>query len=290
MNFTITTKLPANRGKRPIHLWTMNQLLGQLGVGKIKTHDSGRVIIPHAKARDERFLWDRYEEAKLCHRRLIARHHPDRGGCTKHAAEINSIWGTLKERFASRGISVAALLLVILTGCGTTPPEAIMPPMTAAKAPVVRTLLSAPQVMQGTATLSAANNPGAVDIYSSADLANWEYEGTLPETNSVMSVDAGQSQAFYRGQVSGISMNVLWHASGDTNVAGYLIYTGPASGQYTESYNVGLVTNAQIFIGSSNVAPVIYLTATSYNAAGWQSSYAPEISLTPTVPVLNLQP
>lgn len=249
-------------------------------------------MIPHAKSHDERFLWERYDEAKQCHRKLICQHHPDRGGCTQRAAEINSIWRVLKERFAVRGIAMAVCLM-ILTGCQTSLPVSIMPPGTtavlASKTQGIKNLV-APILPMTTGVLSALPNPGSVDIYSSVDLSTWEYLDTLPYTNSSMSVDMSQSQVFYRGQVSGISLNVFWDYSSDTNVTGYFIYTGSAPNQFTCKYDVGLVTNAEIFVQSSNVAAVIYLAATSYNSAGWESDFSPVISMTPSVPVLNIEP
>jgi hypothetical protein len=83
-----------------------------------------------------------------------------------------------------------------------------------------------------------------------------------------------------------ISLNVAWIASSDTNVAGYKIYYGTVSGQYTNVIVAGNVTSTSI----SGIKPgnTYYFAATSYNAAGWESSYSPEISY--TVPVINLPP
>ena len=79
------------------------------------------------------------------------------------------------------------------------------------------------------------------------------------------------------------SLNVMWIASSDTNVAGYKIYYGTVSRQYTNVIVAGNVTSTSISgIVSGNT---YYFAATSYNAAGWESSYSPEISY--TVPVVN---
>src|SRR5271168_4602220 len=78
-----------------------------------------------------------------------------------------------------------------------------------------------------------------------------------------------------------ISLNVAWIATPDTNVAGYKVYYGTASRQYTNVIVAGNVTNISI----SGIEPgtAYYFAATSYDAAGWESYYSPEISF--TVPV-----
>ena len=80
-----------------------------------------------------------------------------------------------------------------------------------------------------------------------------------------------------------ISLNVMWNATPDTNVAGYKVYYGTVSRQYTNAIVAGNATNCSI----SGVEPgnTYYIAATSYNAAGWESDYSPEISF--TVPVVN---
>jgi hypothetical protein len=80
-----------------------------------------------------------------------------------------------------------------------------------------------------------------------------------------------------------ISLQVMWNASSDTNVAGYKVYYGTVSGQYTNVIVAGNVTSTPI----SGIEPgnTYYFAATSYNAAGWESGYSPEISY--TVPVIN---
>ncbi|HXA45603.1 MAG TPA: fibronectin type III domain-containing protein [Candidatus Angelobacter sp.] len=80
-----------------------------------------------------------------------------------------------------------------------------------------------------------------------------------------------------------ISLNVMWIASSDTNVVGYKIYYGTVSRQYTNVIVAGNVTS--ISISGIELGNTYYFAATSYNAAGWESSYSPEISY--TVPVVN---
>jgi len=80
-----------------------------------------------------------------------------------------------------------------------------------------------------------------------------------------------------------INLNVVWSASSDTNVVGYKIYYSTVSEQYTNVIVAGNVTSISI----PGIVPgnTYYFAATSYNAAGWESAYSPEISY--TVPVAN---
>ena len=69
---------------------------------------------------------------------------------------------------------------------------------------------------------------------------------------------------------------VAWNPSPDAAVIGYRVYQGGASGVYTNSSDVGDVTNATI----SNLTPgVTYFTAvTAYDGTGLESFYSTEIS------------
>jgi hypothetical protein len=80
-----------------------------------------------------------------------------------------------------------------------------------------------------------------------------------------------------------ISLEVTWNASSDTNVAGYKVYYGTVSQQYTNVVVAGNLTNA--LISGIKSGKTYYFAATSYNAAGWESSYSPEISY--IAPVVN---
>jgi hypothetical protein len=67
-----------------------------------------------------------------------------------------------------------------------------------------------------------------------------------------------------------------WNASLDPTVVGYYLYYGTTSGVYTNKTDVGTNT---VFTASGLVAgSTYYFTATSYTAAGTESSYVPEVS------------
>jgi Fibronectin type III domain len=79
------------------------------------------------------------------------------------------------------------------------------------------------------------------------------------------------------------TLTVMWNKSTDTNVQGYKLYYGTTSQQYTNSIVAGNVTNAL----AAGITPGVtyYFAVTSYDAAGWESSYSPEISY--TVPLIS---
>jgi hypothetical protein len=74
------------------------------------------------------------------------------------------------------------------------------------------------------------------------------------------------------------TVNVMWNAIANTNIAGYKLYYGTVSQQYTNAIVAGNVTNTSI----SGILPgtTYYFAATSYNAAGWESAYSLEIAYT----------
>lgn len=70
------------------------------------------------------------------------------------------------------------------------------------------------------------------------------------------------------------SVTLSWDATGDSNVAGYKVYYGVASGIYTHCIDVGNVITATI----SGLAPdtTYYFAATTYDTFGNESDYSNE--------------
>jgi regulation of enolase protein 1 (concanavalin A-like superfamily) len=71
-----------------------------------------------------------------------------------------------------------------------------------------------------------------------------------------------------------------WNASTSGGVAGYKVYQGTSSGNYTSSINAGNATQAT----ASNLVSgtTYYFAVTAYTGAGAESAYSTEISYTPT--------
>lgn len=72
------------------------------------------------------------------------------------------------------------------------------------------------------------------------------------------------------------SVALDWTASTSTNAAGYDVYFGTTSGNYTNKVNVGNTTSVTI----SNLVPGVtyYFAATAYDANGNESTFSGEIS------------
>ena len=93
-------------------------------------------------------------------------------------------------------------------------------------------------------------------------------------------------QTFGANGAAGQSVTLTWSPSTDSNVAGYKIYYGVASGIYTNSINVGNATNATISGLAAGVT--YYFAATTYDTFGQESGYSNEALY--TVPIgLNIR-
>jgi len=94
-----------------------------------------------------------------------------------------------------------------------------------------------------------------------------------------------QLSAFATGSVT-----LAWNASTDPSVAGYNIYYGGTSGNYTNEICAGNATNATI--SGLVQGTTYYFAATSYASSGMESSFSSEVSyLVPmNVPIVNQPP
>lgn len=86
--------------------------------------------------------------------------------------------------------------------------------------------------------------------------------------------------------LAAVSVSLAWNPSSDANVAGYKIYYGLTSRNYTSSVNVGNVSKATI--GGLQQNTTYYFAATTYDSAGNESDFSNEASyssnVTPAVP------
>jgi hypothetical protein len=85
----------------------------------------------------------------------------------------------------------------------------------------------------------------------------------------------------------GQSVTLAWTASTDTNVAGYNLYYGGASGDYTSEVSCGSATTATV----SGLMPgaTYYFAVTSYSFLGVESVFSAEVSYTVPGPPAGLQ-
>ena len=74
----------------------------------------------------------------------------------------------------------------------------------------------------------------------------------------------------------GQSVTLAWNATSESNVAGYAIYYGNTSGNYSTRIDTGTQTTATI--AGLKEGQTNYFTVTAYNAAGVESSPAGELA------------
>lgn len=74
---------------------------------------------------------------------------------------------------------------------------------------------------------------------------------------------------------AGQEISLGWNPSADTNVAGYAVYYGPKSGNYTNRIDVG--TNTTAVITGLNLGAQYYFAVTAYNSTGLESPTSNEV-------------
>jgi hypothetical protein len=80
-----------------------------------------------------------------------------------------------------------------------------------------------------------------------------------------------------------MTIPLVWDPSANSNVAGYKIYYGVVSHVYTDSVDVGNVTNA--IITGLSASTTYYFAATTYDASGYESGFSNEtITTVPNSP------
>ncbi len=99
---------------------------------------------------------------------------------------------------------------------------------------------------------------------------------------------------FYPALGCAASILVNWSANTESDLAGYIIYTGTQSGVYSTAVDVGKVTSYQF--ANVGTGKTYYLALTAYDTSGNESGYSSETSVyvpapttTPTLSPLTPQ-
>lgn len=74
------------------------------------------------------------------------------------------------------------------------------------------------------------------------------------------------------------SVGISWIANTETDIAGYKVYYGNASGNYTQSIDVGPVIN--FVVTGLTPGQTYYFAVTAYNTSGVESTFSNEIFTT----------
>jgi hypothetical protein len=88
------------------------------------------------------------------------------------------------------------------------------------------------------------------------------------------------------GVAESATWTLLWDPNSESDIAGYVVYYGTISHQYTTSVDVGNTTSFQFV--EPDPTKVYYLAVKAYNIAGLQSPYSAEVSTTPVAQPLTL--
>jgi hypothetical protein len=114
-------------------------------------------------------------------------------------------------------------------------------------------------------------------IETSTNLSTWTVATNTTATNVNLSY-TGDTGRVFRLQAKNVSLQIAalaWNSSVPSNgVAGYRLYYGQSSGQYTNSIDAGLATTTSV--SNLQAGATYYFVATAYSAAGWESAYSNE--------------
>lgn len=121
-----------------------------------------------------------------------------------------------------------------------------------------------------------------------AGLAAGSYAGTVtvsvkkggnisvPVTLTVTSGSTTSSASTTLSSSSATTATLSWAPSTSTNLAGYKVYVGTASGVYNSSLSVGNVTSYTV--SNLQIGNTYYFAVAAYNTSGLDSSYSNEVS------------
>ena len=81
------------------------------------------------------------------------------------------------------------------------------------------------------------------------------------------------------------TVGLAWDPNAESDVAGYLVFYGTQSGNYSGYVDVGVATNALMNTGSSTTS--YYFAVAAYSTAGIRSALSAEVQWSPSAPLLT---
>jgi len=122
----------------------------------------------------------------------------------------------------------------------------------------------------------AVNHAGlAAGTYTATVLVTVTKGGSL-SVPVTLTVTSGSTTSSTSTSTSSGTATLTWDPSSSTNVAGYKVYMGTASGGYSSSIAVGNVTFYTV--SSLGVGNTYYFAVTDYSTSGIESSFSNEVS------------
>lgn len=79
-----------------------------------------------------------------------------------------------------------------------------------------------------------------------------------------------------------LTANLSWNPNPESDIAGYYLYYGTASGQYTQRIDLGNTTTTSL--PSLTAGTTYYFTVSAYDIDRVEGQAAPEVAFTPTAP------
>ena len=83
-----------------------------------------------------------------------------------------------------------------------------------------------------------------------------------------------QHQIFFPLVFKSIAITLAWDPNSEPDLAGYKLYIGKSSGNYTQTIDLGLVD--QYTIGMNDTPP-FFFALTAYNQKGFESGFSGEV-------------
>jgi hypothetical protein len=134
--------------------------------------------------------------------------------------------------------------------------------------------------MRSSAQVSLAVNTAglAAGTYNATITINVDKDGSasVPVILTVAPPAGSGSSATAKSVTSNTTATLTWSPVTSTNLAGYKVYFGMASGRYGSPVDVGNVTS--YVLNNLTLGNTYYFTVTSYNGSGVESAFSNEVS------------